>query len=297
MLKLFRQVNYGSSSSAFSEKIKFPSYFRTVYPNKAIMDVFVSILQHFGWHWVAFINSDDEYGTDGWQQFTSRIKETEICLAYTTVIAGNGPHSHIFEQIEAQNIKVIIVFAPRHSAEAFVESAIRLNVTDKVWIAGDTWSLNNRLPKKKGIKNIGTVLGVAQTVVTIPGLDDFIYATVNRTYSDNEEHTFCNQVCNCSGLRAESVVHSDPTYSFPVYAAIYAVAHALHRSLQCRADQCDGAMKLYPYMVSIRLMFLNITRDLFCSSTIGSEPSNKPVFGIDKEPVVFVLLLIVLVPP
>lgn len=221
----------------------------------AIIEVLVSILLHFNWHWVAFINSDDEYGLDGWQIFTRRIKDTEICLAYTTVVNDNSPYSFIFEQIEAQKIRVIIVFTPRLTAEALLKSAIRLNVTDKIWIAGDTWSLNNRLSKQKGIKNIGTVLGVAQTVVTIPGFNDFIYAAINQTYCANEEHTFCNQVCNCSGLSAESVINSDPTYSFPVYAAIYAVAHALHHTLQCGADQCNGTTEVYPYMVSIQVFF------------------------------------------
>lgn len=227
-----------------------------MYPNKAIIEVLVAILQHFGWHWVAFINSGDEYGVDGWQLFLRQIKDTEICLAYSAMISDESPFSHIFEEIEAQNIRVIIVFAPRLPAEALIDAAIRLNVTNKIWIAGDTWSLNNRLPKEKGIKNIGTVLGVAQTVIAIPGFNDFIYTVIDETYSENDQdHRFCNQVCNCSGLSAESVINSDPTYSFPVYAAIYAIAHALHHTLQCSADQCNGNTQVYPYMVSIQVIF------------------------------------------
>lgn len=228
-----------------------------MYPNKALIEVFIAILQHFSWRWVAFINSDDEYGIDGWQIFSRLIKDTEICLAYTTTINDNSPFSLIFEEIEAQKIRVIIVFAPRLPAEALIKAAIRLNVTNKIWVAGDTWSLNNRLPKEKGIKNIGTVLGVAQTVIPIPGFNDFIHATVNRTYCANEEHRFCNQVCNCKGLSAESIINSDPTYSFPVYVAIYAIAHALHHTLQCSADQCDGNIQVYPYMVSIHVFTYN----------------------------------------
>lgn len=215
------------------------------------MEVLVAILQRFGWHWVAFINSDDEYGVDGWQLFSRRIKDTEICLAYTTAISEKTPFSHVFDEIEAQKIRIIIVFTPRLPAEALIEAAIRLNVTNKIWIAGETWSLNNKLPKEKGIKEIGTVLGVAQAVTTIPGFSDFINATINQTYCVKEDHSFCNQVCNCSGLRAESVINSDPTYSFPVYVAIYAIAHALHHTLQCSSNQCNGNIKIYPYMVSI----------------------------------------------
>lgn len=219
--------------------------------NKAMIEVLVSILLHFNWHWVAFLNSDDEYGIDGQQLFTSRIKDTEICLAYTAAIHENSPHSLIFKQIEAQRIPIIIVFAPKMAAEALLDSAIQLNVTNKVWIAGDTWSLNNKLPKEEGIKNIGTVLGVSQPVMTIPGLNDFIYTAMNQSYCDDDEPRFCNQVCNCSGLSAEKVITSDPTFSFPVYSAVYAIAHALHNTLQCGVDKCNGTIKAYPHMVSI----------------------------------------------
>lgn len=222
-----------------------------MHPNKAVIEVIIAILQHFSWHWVAFINSDDEYGVDGWQLFSSQIKNTEICLAYTTAIGDNSPFSLIFDEIEAQHIRVIIVFAPRLPAEALIEAAIQLNVTNKVWIAGESWSLNNRLLSEKGIKEIGTILGVAQTVMTIPGFNDFIKTAVNQTYCVEKEHSFCNQVCNCSGLNAESIISSDPTYSFPVYVAIYAIAHALHHTLQCSSHQCNGNIKVYPYMVSI----------------------------------------------
>ncbi|XP_075898205.1 taste receptor type 1 member 1-like [Nelusetta ayraudi] len=205
-----------------------------------------------------------------------RIKDTEICLAYTAAVNDNSPYSFIYEQIEAQKIRVIIVFTPRLTAEALLESAIRLNVTDKIWIAGDTWSLNSRLPKQKGIKNVGTVLGVAQTVMTIPGFNDFTYAAINQTYCANDKHTFCNQVCNCSGLSAESLINSDPTYSFPVYAAIYAIAHALHHTLQCGADQCNGTIEVYPYMVLSELKKSNFT---LLNQSIQFDKDGDPKFG------------------
>uniref|UniRef100_A0A8C4DPE0 G-protein coupled receptors family 3 profile domain-containing protein n=1 Tax=Dicentrarchus labrax TaxID=13489 RepID=A0A8C4DPE0_DICLA len=111
----------------------------------------------------------------------------------------------------------------------------------RITTKSDTWSLNKRLPKEKGIKNIGTVLGVSQPVVTIPGFSDFIYSSKIQNHCENAEpERFCNQVCNCSNLSAEDIIAADPSFSFPVYSAVYAIAHALHNTLQCGSGRCNG---------------------------------------------------------
>ncbi|KAI3357297.1 hypothetical protein L3Q82_015746, partial [Scortum barcoo] len=254
MADLIPMVSYGSSSSVFSTNVKFPSFLRTVHSNKATVEVIVNILLHFNWRWVAFLNSDNDFGKDGLELFIDRIKDTEICLAYTKSLSDITSYSQVFKQIEVQKVKTIIVVAPKLTAEAVIMSAIQLNVTGKVWIADDGWSLNERLPKEKGIRNIGTVLGVSQPVVTIPGFRDFIYSTKSQTHCGNvKQKTFCNQVCNCSSLSPEDILDEDPSFSFPVYAAVYAIAHALHNALQCGAGRCNGNITVYPHMVPTSL--------------------------------------------
>ncbi|XP_041802279.1 taste receptor type 1 member 1-like [Chelmon rostratus] len=260
MTDLIPVVSYGAAASAFTEKAKFPSFLRTANSNKNIIEVIVKILLHFNWRWVSFLTSDNDYGKDGLDLFRKRIKDTEICLAYAKGLNTNTNFFQMFKQIEAQRIRVIIVFSPKRTAEAVVESAIRLNITNKVWIAGDTWSLNKRLPKEKGIKNIGTVLGVSQSVVAIPGFNDFIYSVKSQNHCENaEQHMICNQVCNCSSLSAEDILALDPSFSFPVYSAVYAIAHALHNTLQCGVDKCNGNITVYPYMVLAELKKSNFT--------------------------------------
>uniref|UniRef100_A0AAX7TG40 G-protein coupled receptors family 3 profile domain-containing protein n=1 Tax=Astatotilapia calliptera TaxID=8154 RepID=A0AAX7TG40_ASTCA len=129
-----------------------------------------------------------------------------------------------------------------------------LNVTNKVWIAGDAWALNKKLPKMKGIKNIGTVLGVAEPVVTIPGFSDFLHSSKAQLHCKYaEQDTFCNQKCNCSCMNPEDIFAADPSYSFAIYSAIYAIAHALHNTLRCGADKCDSNITVYPYIVPTSL--------------------------------------------
>lgn len=245
------QVSYGASSSVFSSKENFPSFLRTVHPNKEVINVIIRILQHFKWHWAAFLNSDNDFGIDGRNLFIQGIKGTDICLAYTENINMLTDFTETFQQINMQKIHVIIVFAPKMIAEALIDSAIKLNITNKVWIADDGWSLNKKLPKKEGIRSIGTVVGVSQLVATIPAFDDFIFsARRQKQCKEREQQPFCNQVCKCDYLSAEEITSADPTFSFPVYSAVYAIAHALHKVLQCGAGSCNRSITVQPHMVS-----------------------------------------------
>ncbi|KAM9855204.1 taste receptor type 1 member 2.2 [Aulostomus maculatus] len=249
MMDLIPMVSYGAASSIFSRKQNFPSFLRTVHPNKDVMEVIITIVQHFNWRWVAFLNIDNDYGNDGLEWFIKMIKDTEICLAYTRGLNHYTDYSEIFKQIEQQRVHVVIVFAAEWTAEVLIESAIRDNVTNKVWIAGDAWSLNKRLPKHEGIQSIGTVLGVSEPAVTVPGFTEFIIATKSKSHCDDEGETFCNQVCNCSSLSPKDIIDAEPSFNFPVYSAVYAIAHALHNALQCEAGRCDRSTNLHPHMV------------------------------------------------
>ncbi|XP_022597328.1 taste receptor type 1 member 1-like [Seriola dumerili] len=276
MMNLIPIVSYGAASSAFSEKVKYPSFLRTVHSNKDVIEVIVNIILHFNWRWVAFLNSDDEFGIDGQELFIKRIKDTEICLAYTKGLNDYTNYSKIFRQIEAQRVNIIIVFVPKMTAEPLIESAIQLNVTNKVWIAGDTWSLNKKLPKEKGIRNIGTVLGVSQPVVTIPGFSNFIYSFKSQTHCENAGQQFCNQFCNCSNLSAEDIISMDPSFSFPVYSAVYSIANAIHSVLQCGAGTCNDNITAYPHMVLAELKKSNFT---LLNQSIQFDENGDPKFG------------------
>ncbi|XP_027144357.1 taste receptor type 1 member 1-like [Larimichthys crocea] len=277
MMNLIPMISYGAASSVFSRKQNYPSFLRTVHPNKDVIEVIVNILQHFKWHWVAFLNIDDDYGNDGRDLFIKMIKDTEICLAYTKGLHYDSDYSSIFRQIRAQKIGVIIVFAAEWTAEAVIKSAIELNITNKVWIAGDAWSLNKELPKEKGIKSIGTVLGVAEPVVAIPGFSDFVHSAKSQNHCENaEQQNFCNYVCNCSSLNASDVIGADPSFSFSVYSAVYAIAHALHNTLQCGAGRCNDNITVYPHMVLEELKKSNFR---LLNRSIEFDENGDPKYG------------------
>uniref|UniRef100_H2MYG6 G-protein coupled receptors family 3 profile domain-containing protein n=1 Tax=Oryzias latipes TaxID=8090 RepID=H2MYG6_ORYLA len=268
---------FGASSSVFSRKQNFPSFLRTVHPNKYFIEIIWKFLEKFKWTWVAFLYIDDDYGRDGLDLFVKKIKDTEICLAFTHGLKEDTDYPKLIKQMEALRINVTIVFTTKWTAERLIMSAIQQNVTNKVWIAVDAWSLHKELPKERGIRNIGTVLGIAEPKIKIPGFDDFVFSFKAQNQCGNpEQDPFCNQMCNCSSLSAEDIITADPSFNFPVYSAVYAVAHALHAVLQCGAGSCNKSIKVYPHMV---LEELTKSKFTLLNQTVHFDDNGDPKFG------------------
>uniref|UniRef100_A0A3P9L1X0 G-protein coupled receptors family 3 profile domain-containing protein n=1 Tax=Oryzias latipes TaxID=8090 RepID=A0A3P9L1X0_ORYLA len=268
---------YGASSSVFSRKRNFPSFLRTLHPNKDVIEIILRFLEKFKWTWVAFLYIDDDYGRDGLDLFVKKIQDTEICLAFSHGLEENTDYPKLIKQMEALRINVIIVFTTEWTAERLIMSAIQQNVTNKVWIAADAWSLHKELPKKPGIRNIGTVLGFAEPKITIPGFDDFVFSFKAQHQCENpQQDPLYNQMCNCSSLSAEDIITADPSFNFPVYSAVYAVAHALHAVLQCGAGSCNKSIKVYPHMV---LEELRKSKFTLLNQTVQFDKNGDPKFG------------------
>lgn len=111
-----------------------------------------------------------------------------------------------------------------------------------------SWSLHKKLPKENGIRKIGTVVGIAEPVITISGFSDFIHSfKAQCQQEDANKGKLCNQVCNCTSVTAEEIINADPSFSFSVYA----IAQALHTVLQCGDAKCNNNKTVQPHMVSL----------------------------------------------
>ncbi|KAA0713518.1 Taste receptor type 1 member 1 G-protein coupled receptor 70 [Triplophysa tibetana] len=256
-MDLIPMVNYGASSYALSNKLQYPSFIRTIPSNKDLIQMIIHIIQWFGWNWVAFLGGPDNYSEDGLQLFNSYIKETGICLAFQELLSQSSNYSLTLQMINRLNIHVIVVFTGSQYAKNIIKAAIANNIRDKVWIASETWSMNQQLPKEPGVEKIGTIIGITERILSLPGFNEFI----NKAKGTRESYTYdnieseiqmktCNQDCdNCSMLTAEDIINEDPTFSFAIYSAIYTIAHALHKVLRCDNNECRKDLTVKPYML------------------------------------------------
>ncbi|XP_006157937.1 G-protein coupled receptor family C group 6 member A isoform X3 [Tupaia chinensis] len=85
-LQLMPQVSYESTAEILSDKIRFPSFFRTVpsdfYQTKAM----AHLIQKSGWNWIGMITTDDDYGRLALNTFAIQAAANNVCIAFKEVL-------------------------------------------------------------------------------------------------------------------------------------------------------------------------------------------------------------------
>nr|XP_036855585.1 taste receptor type 1 member 3 isoform X6 [Manis javanica] len=90
---LMPQVSYGASTDRLSNRELFPSFFRTVPSDRVQAVAIVELLQALSWNWVAAVGSDDEYGRQGLNLFSSLATSRGICIAHEGLVPRLGASS------------------------------------------------------------------------------------------------------------------------------------------------------------------------------------------------------------
>uniref|UniRef100_A0A665UJN3 G-protein coupled receptors family 3 profile domain-containing protein n=1 Tax=Echeneis naucrates TaxID=173247 RepID=A0A665UJN3_ECHNA len=134
----------------------------------------------------------------------------------------------------------------------------------KVWIGSEDWSQTSVISGIPGIHTIGTVLGVSIKHAAISGFEDFERKVFLASVQESDAQKVCNgatspsndclQSANLYSLAKNnfSLGKYDITSSFNVYKAVHAVAHALHKALDCDSGQCQGR-RVYPWEVPLSI--------------------------------------------
>ncbi|XP_008066022.1 G-protein coupled receptor family C group 6 member A isoform X3 [Carlito syrichta] len=85
-LQLMPQVSYESTAEILSDKIRFPSFLRTVpsdfYQTKAM----AHLIQKSGWNWVGIITTDDDYGRLALNTFVTQAAANNVCIAFKEIL-------------------------------------------------------------------------------------------------------------------------------------------------------------------------------------------------------------------
>uniref|UniRef100_A0A3Q4I9R7 Taste receptor type 1 member 3 n=1 Tax=Neolamprologus brichardi TaxID=32507 RepID=A0A3Q4I9R7_NEOBR len=263
---LMPQISYGATSDKFSNKLLYPSFFRTVASDKWQVDVMIQLIEEFGWNWVAIVGSDEAYGRRGVQMFTKLVENTSVCVAYQGLIPMyTDPEptiKTIINNIQMTNVGVVVVFSLSDQSFNFFQ-VIRSNLT-AVWIASTSWANDARVTSLPDIETVGTIIGFVDKTDTLGLFTDYAMElfkkvseerakTSTPTKNPENPNDRCPQCWNLSPDNISIVEAPDvQTLSFSVYAAVYSVAQALHNLLECNSTACKwgSGSKIYPWKLS-----------------------------------------------
>lgn len=246
-----------------SNKLLYPTFFRTIPSDKNQVAAMIQLLVHFNWTWIALLGSDNSYGLEGMQSISQQAPHYNICIAFQGVIPKYTQDAvavmrNIVDNILVTKVTTVVVFSSKSKLSKFMPFVIERNVTGKVWIGTEDWSQSSMLSGIPGIHTIGTVIGVAIKHITIPGFKErLVEALLQKSNDENPSNVSVDLKNTCLQSRdiyslAEMNFSLDDyhiTSAIDVFKAVYAVAHALHQLLGCDAGECQKKT-VYPWEVS-----------------------------------------------
>uniref|UniRef100_H3AGJ6 G-protein coupled receptors family 3 profile domain-containing protein n=1 Tax=Latimeria chalumnae TaxID=7897 RepID=H3AGJ6_LATCH len=263
------QISHASSIGLLNNKEEFPSFFRTI-PSDEFQSIgFARLVLHFGWKWIGLLADNSEYGQQGIQTVKWEIMQTGACIAFSEILASISSkkiNNHVIEVIKTSSANVIVVFANVGNAIPYMDELVRQNITGKVWLASDGWSINRYFSRKEYVRTLSGTMGLTIRKGEISGFLEYLFNVhpskdpndifikefweiafdckwpeVNSNPSVTNELTINTKPCtgeeNLRELNDDFLDEANLRYSYNVYTAMYAVAHSLRDMNTCKPGE------------------------------------------------------------
>ncbi|XP_034554815.1 G-protein coupled receptor family C group 6 member A isoform X2 [Notolabrus celidotus] len=278
-----------SSSPELSEKTRFPAFLRTIPSDIHQTKALASIMLHFDWNWVGVVYGDDDYGRAAFQSFLWDAEANGVCLAYQEVLPHYLGHSdssrrirQVAQHIRSSTAQAVLLILRAELVSALFKEMIKTN-TSRTWVASDSWSSSWSLAKMDGINKVGDILGftfvagrsesfdnyLKNLTATPGGHNHFIEKYKNLRFNctpecfSSQPPPYCPPNDLLSIKSAEACTITDPqeqnddflvtaldtSKAFPNRIAVWAVANALKKLLQCNSSSCSGETDFPPWQL------------------------------------------------
>ncbi|NWH69750.1 GPC6A protein, partial [Piaya cayana] len=295
-LQLIPQVSPSSSAEILSDKIRFPSFFRTIPSDFHQTRAMAHLISESGWNWIGVIATDDDNGRFALESFGIQAMANNVCIAFKEMLpaylSDNTFHTkvdHAVEKIVRETrVNVIVVFMRQFHVFKLFKKAIERNV-NKVWIASDNWSSAVRISTIPNIKQLGTIVGFGFKSGDISTFRDSLENLHEKPTTNNkflreyimllsvcahlEYHDFQTCISNQSQddlLRNAENKHQiwradfltaniEPGFIHSTILAVYAIAHAIKG--RCKDRNCKDPNAFTPWELLEELKNVTVIDD------------------------------------
>uniref|UniRef100_A0A672GAE8 Extracellular calcium-sensing receptor-like n=1 Tax=Salarias fasciatus TaxID=181472 RepID=A0A672GAE8_SALFA len=252
------QISHFATCACLSDKTKYPSFLRTIPSDYHQSRALAHLVKHFGWTWVGAIRTNDDYGNNGMATFTETAQQLGICLEYSVSFFRTDPAEkiqNIIEVIKSSTSKVIVAFLSHMDMDVLIHELSHHNLTGYQWVGSEGWIFDSQTAALDRYHILDGAIGLSIPKAHVTGLKEFMMDLKQLNSSGNEIFIeFWETLFNCrfkqsessAGADRECTGHEDLTgvqNSFTdmslmpifnnVYKGVYAVAHALHKLLNC----------------------------------------------------------------
>ncbi|OCT80313.1 G-protein coupled receptor family C group 6 member A [Xenopus laevis] len=174
------QISPASSASTLSDKVRFPSFLRTVPSDIYQTEAIAKMIKAFAWNWIGIITNDDDYGRSALESLNTLFKQEGICIGFSKTLPSYVGHvnlpselENVLDELNKSTSNVVVVFVKGPIVRELFIKAIEVNIS-KTWIASDSWSYSNEVSSIKNIERVGTILGINFKAGKVPGFSDYV---------------------------------------------------------------------------------------------------------------------------
>ncbi|XP_068129467.1 extracellular calcium-sensing receptor-like [Hyperolius riggenbachi] len=259
----YPQISNYATSALLSDRTTFPSFFRTVPSDTFQSQGLAQLVLHFGWTWVGLVAMGNEYGQQGIQILKQEILKAGACVAFTEFILldradRNAPY--ITRIIQRSTARAIIIFSIDVFFIPLLDEMIRLNITEKIFIASEAWCTSTVLLADKYSSILAGSIGFAFHSSTIHGFKEFLKKVhpsytlgvdVTRTFwekafgckffddrnPDSSNKTFCTGNETLETIENAYTDVSSLRTSYNMYTSVQVIANSLHDLISCREEK------------------------------------------------------------
>lgn len=194
------QIGFASTSRFLSEKLRFPSFFRTVPPDTHQVQALAALFKTFSWNYAGVLISDGDYGRPLADAFKSSVEEKGVCITYEHLVpfqvSLEDAKSIVRELNSKTHLEIVVILLPEPDMETLLQAMLQvgLGLSNKTFIASDSWS--------KAVKNlkfsniVAGTLGFAHHYTPVKEFEDYFLGlkpntnTWNPWFNETWEHIF-----------------------------------------------------------------------------------------------------------
>ncbi|XP_054753127.2 metabotropic glutamate receptor 2-like [Lytechinus pictus] len=266
-------VSYYATSDDLSDMTQYPYFLRVVPPDRLQVQAMLEIIRTHGWSYIYLLYSDDNYGTNAYQEIVRGADDIGVCLAEAFEI---GPHltEEDFDDIVLDmqmrpQAKVVILFIHVEHANSFLAAVRRIGAVGEYQILGsDGWGMS--IGEIEPLNRKGA-LGSLKTHLFSAHVQEFEDHFLKLTPTDSPENPwfgdYWNSSRNCSLIKHGASCLSSPGFSAgsAVSLVIDAVTTLALGLSEMHNDLCEGQPGICEAMMPLdtALLFDYMTNQSF----------------------------------
>lgn len=286
------QVSHASTAEILSDKVRFPTFLRTVPSDSYQTKAMARLIHRSGWNWIGIIATDDDFGRLAVESFGLQAMANNVCIAFKEMLPAylsdstiHGKINQALEKIVKETrVNVIVVFLRQFHVMRLFRKAIERNI-NKTWIASDNWSAAVKISTIPNISRLGKVVGFTFKSGNMSSFHDFLsnlHTAPNGNNTFSMEYNTLMAACShindqdlskCIGnysvervlqnrtkpsnqFRREEflIANIEPGFIHSTMLAVYAIANAIRN--QCRARNCKDPYAFAPWEVWFKHIFI-----------------------------------------